>query len=83
MRLSNGELADRLRLMNLHPNRFSNIENKAIIEEAADRLDTKNEIQVMDFPNGHKLYKFVVNGQSYYFPNEDQAIAFRIKVSEL
>jgi len=42
-RLSDGELSDRLRLLAIHPRRFTNEENIAVIEEAAERLDKDSE----------------------------------------
>lgn len=83
MRLSNGELADRLKMLSLFPNRYSVAENKAIIEEAADRLDTKNKIKTITFDNDHVLFKFCVNGMSYFFPEYGQAEAFVEKVRTL
>ncbi len=82
MRLSNGELSDRLRLIALHPRRFSNEENIAVMEEAADRLDTRNVVQCVDFP-GHQMWKFVVNGMTYWFTALDKALNFQQRVEAL
>jgi hypothetical protein len=83
LRLTNGEMADRLRLLALHPTRFSREENVAVLEEAADRLDTSNKVIEVEFPNGHKMWKFVVNAYTYWFPDHDKALAFQQRVADL
>lgn len=83
LRLTNGELADRLQLLALHPARYSREENVAIIQEAADRLDTSSKVIEVEFPNGHKMWKFVVNAYTYWFPEYDKAMAFKTKIEAL
>ena len=83
LRLTNGELADRLKLLALHPTRFSREENVAVLDEAADRLDTSNKVVEVEFPNGHKMWKFVVNAYTYWFPEHHKAIEFQHKVEGL